>query len=110
MRAPDERRHAELPQTDAVLPHNLVNIHRDSIITILARHGMTNPRLFGSVARLEDSPGSDVDLLVDAADDLDLLDLVEAAEALVPLGVHVGIVTSRPLHQGHEITEAAVPL
>lgn len=32
---------------------------------LLARHGASNPAVFGSVARDQATPGSDVDLLVD---------------------------------------------
>ena len=75
---------------------------------VLAAHKMSNPRVFGSVAQGQDHPGSDIDLLVDAADDLDLLDIVDAAEALESiLGSHVDIVTSRSLRPGHEITRTA---
>jgi len=38
---------------------------RDEILLVAARHGAGNVRLFGSVARGEDTPESDVDLLVD---------------------------------------------
>jgi predicted nucleotidyltransferase len=38
---------------------------RDDILCVAARHGAGNVRLFGSVARGEDTPGSDIDLLVD---------------------------------------------
>jgi uncharacterized protein len=38
---------------------------RDDILNIAARHGAYNVRVFGSVARGEDRPDSDVDLLVD---------------------------------------------
>ena len=72
---------------------------------------MTNPRVSGSVAAGTDEPGSDVDLLVDAAPDLDLLDLADAADELKRLlGVSVDIVTSRSLRPGHEIAETAVAL
>jgi hypothetical protein len=42
-----------------------IQAHRDEILRIAARHGAVNLQLFGSVARGEDTPGSDVDLLVD---------------------------------------------
>lgn len=72
---------------------------------------MTSPRVFGSVARGADGVDSDVDLLVDAAPDLDLLDLVDAAQELEELlGRSVDIVTSRSLHADHEILRTAVPL
>jgi predicted nucleotidyltransferase len=43
----------------------LIEERRDDIVSIAARHGARNVRLFGSVARGEDGPDSDVDLLVD---------------------------------------------
>jgi predicted nucleotidyltransferase len=39
--------------------------HRDEILQVAARHGAGNVRLFGSVARGDDTLESDVDLLVD---------------------------------------------
>ena len=38
---------------------------RDAIVQLAARHGASNVRVFGSVARGEARPDSDVDLLVD---------------------------------------------
>ena len=43
--------------------------HRDEILRVAARHGAGNVRLFGSVARGEDTPESDVDRLVDVTGD-----------------------------------------
>lgn len=72
---------------------------------------MGNPRVFGSIAAGTDGPDSDVDLLVDADPGLDLLDIVDAADALERLlGTRVDIVTSRSLRPGHEIAVTAVPL
>ena len=42
---------------------------RDEILRMAARHGAGNVRLFGSVARGEETPQSDVDLLVDVTGD-----------------------------------------
>lgn len=39
--------------------------HRQEIVDVLARHGASNPRLFGSVAQGTAGPGSDVDILLD---------------------------------------------
>src|ERR1017187_8466864 len=39
--------------------------NREQILAIAARHGARNVRVFGSVARGEDTPESDVDLLVE---------------------------------------------
>ena len=38
---------------------------RKDILEIAAKHGATNVRIFGSVARGDDGPASDIDLLVD---------------------------------------------
>ncbi len=38
---------------------------RDEILRVAAGHGAGNVRLFGSVARGEETPESDVDLLID---------------------------------------------
>ena len=40
--------------------------HRDEILGIAARHGARNVRVFGSFARGDAGPDSDVDLLIDA--------------------------------------------
>jgi uncharacterized protein len=42
---------------------------RDEIAAIAARHDVSDMRLFGSVARGEERPDSDIDLLVDIAED-----------------------------------------
>ncbi len=39
--------------------------HRDAVDVVLHRYAAANPRLFGSVARGDATPGSDIDLLVD---------------------------------------------
>jgi predicted nucleotidyltransferase len=43
----------------------LIEEKREDILNIAARHGACNVRVFGSVARGEDRPDSDVDFLVD---------------------------------------------
>lgn len=63
------------------------------------------------MARGTDKPGSDLDLLVDLADDGDLLDLIDGAEALEDLlGVRVDLVTARSVGPEHEISRTASPL
>jgi predicted nucleotidyltransferase len=39
--------------------------NRENILAIAAKHGAFNVRIFGSVARGEDTPESDIDLLID---------------------------------------------
>lgn len=39
--------------------------HRDDLQESLKRHAASNPRLFGSVARRDATPNSDIDIIVD---------------------------------------------
>lgn len=59
--------------------------HRDQILRIAARHGARNVRVFGSVARGEDRPDSDVDFLVEMEDDRSILDIVGLGQELEAL-------------------------
>lgn len=66
-------------------PSLRVDRHRQEIRALVAEHHATQPRLFGSIARGEDVPGSDVDLLVDFTDEASLLDEVGLRLALADL-------------------------
>lgn len=57
-------------------PSEAVDAHRQALLDIARRHGVTNVRVFGSASRREDDEGSDVDLLVDPSTETTLLDLV----------------------------------
>ncbi len=59
--------------------------HRHAILEAAARHGARNVRVFGSVARGDDRKDSDIDLLVEMADDRSLLDLVALEQELESL-------------------------
>jgi len=48
---------------------------RDQILQLAASYGAHNLRIFGSTARGETSPGSDIDFLVDLDPDRSLMDL-----------------------------------
>jgi len=66
--------------------------HREEILRLAAHYGATNVRVFGSVARGEAQPGSDVDLLVQMEPDRSLFDLaalVMELEALLGRPVDV---------------------
>jgi len=54
----------------------LVEEHREKILELAARHGASNVRVFGSLARGEGAAGSDLDLLVTLEETRSLLDLV----------------------------------
>ena len=77
----------------------LLKEKRQDILRIAAQHGAYNVRVFGSVARGEASPGSDVDLLVDLEPDKSLFDaggLLMDLQTL--LGREVDVVTEKALH------------
>ena len=44
--------------------YNLIQKHREQILSLAARHGLENVRVFGSMARGDANESSDVDLLV----------------------------------------------
>ena len=44
---------------------DLVKTRRDEILSVALRHGVTRVRVFGSMARGDAGPTSDLDLLVD---------------------------------------------
>ena len=69
----------------AVRPSAIVEQHRESIRALVAEHHAVSPRIFGSVARGDDEPGSDVDLLVDFTDEASLLDEIGLRLALADL-------------------------
>jgi predicted nucleotidyltransferase len=63
-------------------PSEALALHRDKVVEIIARYPVTNPRVFGSVARGEDVEGSDLDLLVEQTGSLSFFDLFKLEEEL----------------------------
>jgi len=91
----------------------LLRKYRSDIVAAAARHGARTIRVFGSVARGEAIESSDVDFLVDMAEDATLFDraalIVELRELL---GCDVDVVTQqalKPRVREHVLAEA-VPL
>jgi uncharacterized protein len=82
----------------AVRPSERVSQHRDSIRALVAQHHAVAPRIFGSVARGDDEPGSDLDLLVDFTSEASLLDEIGLRLALADLlRVEVDVVAADSL-------------
>ena len=59
---------------------------RDEVLAALARIGAKDPRVFGSVARGEDDPGSNLDLLVTFPPDAGIVTLLTLEEELANIG------------------------
>jgi hypothetical protein len=63
----------------------LVESRREQVMAIAARHHASRVRLFGSAARGEDRPDSDIDLLVDFDQNSSLFDLMRMSRELEEL-------------------------
>lgn len=79
--------------------HPLIETHRAAIRDIAARYGVTDVRVFGSMARGDATEASDVDLLVRPLPGTSLLDLggllIDVQDLL---GRRVEVVSERSLH------------
>jgi hypothetical protein len=71
---------------------------REQVLAVAERRGARNVRVFGSVARGDDGPTSDVDLLVDLDDGVSLIGLAGLQNELSDLlGVSVDVVPASML-------------
>ena len=87
--------------------------HRKQILEILGTSGIRNVRIFGSVARHEDHPGSDVDLLVDLPTGFSLFALARMERKIAEIThTDVDIVPANGLRGGlsARVLDEAVPL
>ena len=90
-----------------------IQTHRDQILRITEQYGASNVRIFGSVARGEAQPGSDLDLLVDLEPGRSLLDHIALIQDLEDLLCReVDVVESQALHSRirKRVLAEAVPL
>ncbi len=72
--------------------------HRQQVQQMAASHGLTNLRVFGSVVRGLEGPNSDIDLLVDVAPGVGLLELGRCqAELESLLGARIDLVPASDL-------------
>ena len=93
-----------------LLPIRLIEL---PCLSRAGRHGATNLRIFGSVARGEAGPESDLDLLVDLEPGRSLLDHIALIQDLEEaLGCRVDVVTVTALKERYKkrILKEAVPL
>lgn len=91
----------------------LLNAKREEVLRVATHHGARNIRVFGSAARGEAEPSSDVDFLVELEEGRSLLDLVGLWQDLEKLLERpVDVVEPEGLHWyiRDKVLREAVPL
>ena len=95
-RTPTEQVRAQLEAALRVRPSVALASHRREVIDVIVRHHGTAAMVFGSVARGDDTPESDLDLIVTFPEETDLLDVMDLTDELESvIGVHVDIASGR---------------
>lgn len=100
-RKPDDLRRGagETEGDSAMTISRMMDEKRAMVLDLAAKHGARNVRVFGSVARGEAGPQSDVDVLVDLEPGRSLMDLGGLLMDLEELlGCKVDVVTEKGLH------------
>lgn len=93
--------------------NTIANLPREEILQMASRFGATKLRVFGSHARGEAGPGSDLDLLVEFDPDSTLLDAIALEQELSDfLGCPVQVLTPSGLSPmlREKILASAIPL
>ncbi|CBL46657.1 DNA polymerase, beta-like region [gamma proteobacterium HdN1] len=79
-------------------PSDALSIHRTAIRRVVESHRARNARVFGSVLRGQDTPNSDLDILVDPTPETTLFDIGAIRHELGKLlGVRVDVLTPNAL-------------
>ncbi len=79
-------------------PSEALKLHRDRIREIALSHRVTNPRVFGSVLRGEDTEESDLDILVEPTKETTLMDIAKIQVELKHLlAINVDVLTPKAL-------------
>jgi len=102
-----------MPITESSISDPLLQANRHEILTLAARHGARSLRVFGSFARGEVHPTSDVDFLVELGPGATLIDLGSLQMDLQDLlGRKVDVVETDALHWSirERVLREAVPL
>ncbi|MDD5395622.1 MAG: nucleotidyltransferase family protein [Thiothrix sp.] len=92
---------------------NILQSKRAEILALAAKHGASNVRLFGSVARGEDQEDSDVDFLVDMQETRSLFDLIGLQQDIEKvIGRKVDVLTPNGINRylKERILHEAAPL
>ena len=101
------------PPTETKSFQALTFSQREAVRELAAHHGGSNVRIFGSRARGDAGPSSDIDLLVDMNAKSSLLDLIAIKQDVEDeLGFEVDVVTEAGLsrHLKDQVLREAVPV
>jgi predicted nucleotidyltransferase len=111
-RTPSAKMAGRLVAAARPLPSVLARRHKDAIIRLASEHKASDVRVFGSVARGEDGPHSDLDILVTFADGASIYDHGVLIEDLTNLlGCPVDVVSEGGLRAKHDQIRAdAIPI
>lgn len=111
-RQPSDDARRRLADALLIRPRTFLLNRRRDVVATAEKHGLRDLKVFGSVARGEDTPYSDVDLMATYPDGFDLADkadLIDSIERL--LTVHVDLVSrSSDGAAAAEARREAVPL
>jgi len=92
-------------------PSEALELHRDEVRQAISECGAHNPRVFGSVARGTDVPGSDLDLLVTVPPEAAWKFVSLKPKLVALLGVDVDVLSDNGLTGKHRaIVREARPL
>lgn len=95
-------------------PSELLEAKREVVREIFSRHPLVrNPRVFGSVAAGTDTPGSDIDFLVESLPGIDLFEMGGLFDELQQvLGESIDLCTEKelPVSWRQTVLDQAVPL
>jgi uncharacterized protein len=79
-------------------PSAALQCNKDRVIATISRFNLSNPRIFGSVARGEDDEASDLDILVEPGEGVTFFDLSRLeCELQSILGCRVEVTTPKGL-------------
>lgn len=81
-------------------PSEALALHRSEIGAIVEKYNASNPRVFGSASKGEDTEESDLDILVDPNPKMSLFDLASIAIDLERLmNIKVDVLTPKSIHE-----------
>ena len=110
-KVPNPRTRARLLEAARLLPGDTLDKHREDVKRLAEKCGLTNVRVFGSIARNEDVHVSDIDLLVTPREGASLYNLTEFALLVEDLtGYPVDVVSDRGRAPGDVILAEAMTL